>query len=364
MMASPEAVTMDRLERSQEHQGPAVVREFRDEDARRWDAFVEATAGGSCFHLTSWKRVLERTFGHQACYVYAERNGEITGVSPVFEVSNWITGRCLISVPLAAYGGICARDEESELVLLDRLLGMAVNKRVEHLELRSRTSNLRPGFHANPMYATFTISLTDKRRADLKRLPKDTRYMIRKGQRAGLNIRHGLDLLNPFYDLFCESMRRFGTPVFPRTLFENMVEEFQGRVDLMLAYAGQRPVYGVFSLMFRDVFLPYYQGTLLDARAMSVTNFLHWELMCFAAERGFGIFDFGRSKRGTGAFSYKANWHIEPEPLSYQVHLVRRKTIPNFSPLNPKFALAGRVWSRLPLWLTRQAGPWVVRWFP
>ena len=42
-----------------------------------------------------------------------ERAGKITGVLPLFLVSNWIVGRCLISTPFADYGGICAEDEES-----------------------------------------------------------------------------------------------------------------------------------------------------------------------------------------------------------------------------------------------------------
>jgi hypothetical protein len=75
-------------------------------------------------------------------------------------------------------------------------------------------------------------------------------------------------------------------------------------------------------------------------------------------------FDFGRSKKGTGAFDFKTQWNIKPEPLDYQVYLGRRKAAPDFSPLNPKIELATRAWRKLPLWATKSLGPAFVRCFP
>ena len=59
-----------------------------------------------------------------------------------------------------------------------------------------------------------------------------------------------------------------------------------------------------------------------------------------AREKGCRIFDYGRSKRGTGAFDFKTYWGFEPEPLHYEYFLVKRKEMPNLSPTNPKYGLA------------------------
>ena len=91
---------------------------------------------------------------------------------------------------------------------------------------------------------------------------------------------------------------------------------------------------------------------------------MYWELMRKAIERGIGRFDFGRSKKNTGAYQFKSAWNMTINPLQYQVCLVKRQSPPNFSPSNPKFALAAKLWSRLPLQVSTWLGPRVVSWFP
>jgi FemAB-related protein (PEP-CTERM system-associated) len=344
---------------------PATVRSFSLEVAERWDRFVLEQPSASFFHMVGWRRVVERTFGYEACYFYAERDGRITGVAPLFAISNWVVGKCLLSVPFGVYGGVCAADAESEQALLDHLKGLAVSQDVDFLELRNRNRATAPGFHPNRRYATFHSPLFEDPALNLKRLPKDTRYMIRKSQKAGLRAQEGLkQQLDAFYRLFAWNFWNLGTPVFPRDLLENLVQEFPGRVHLLLVYSGAQPVSGVFSLLFRDTILPYYAGTSPEANGLAANNFMYWELMQAAAESGIRCFDFGRSKVGTGAYAFKTQWNMTVEALDYQVFLVKRETPPDFSPLNPKFDLAARVWKRLPLPLATWLGPHVVRWFP
>jgi FemAB-related protein (PEP-CTERM system-associated) len=343
---------------------PTVVRSFGPALAERWDSFVLGQPRGSFFHLIGWMRVIAKTFGFEPRYVYAERAGQITGVVPLFAVSNWVVGRVLLSVPLGVYGGICAADTESERMLLDHVKQMAIAEQADYLELRRRDGGIFEGFHRNPRYVTFTAPLLPEPEANIRRLPRDTRYMIRKAEKAGLRARSGTDQMEAFYRLFAMSMRRLGTPVFPRELFENLAAEFPGSTDLSLIYAGDEAVSGVLSFHFRDVILPYYSGASPKAQPLAANNFMYAELMKSAAAAGFHTFDFGRSKKGTGAYAFKTQWNMTIAELDYQVYLVRRKTVPNFSPANPTFERATRAWKRLPLWMATWVGPRIVRWFP
>jgi FemAB-related protein (PEP-CTERM system-associated) len=343
---------------------PVVVRAFEKQDAERWDRFVLEHPAGTFFHQMAWKRVVERTFAHQARYVFGERDGRIVAVAPVFMVSNWMVGRCLVSSPLASYGGICAEDSEAEKALLEFLKRQAQEQQVDYLELRNPAGGTLPGFVPNPRYSNFSLSLTKDPEAVLKGLPKDIRYMIRKAEKADLRVRRGPELLDEFYKLFTINMRRLGTPVFPRALFVNLLEEFGKQIDVLVVYAGSEPVASAVSFLFRDTMHPYYIGGLPLARTLAANNFLWWELIKFAAQSGMNTFDFGRSKKGTGAYAFKKKWNPRITDLDYQVFLVKRKTAPNFSPANPKFEVATQVWSRLPLWLTNRLGPRVVRWIP
>src|SRR5215472_13105334 len=94
---------------------------FESADERRWNDFVAAHPDGTFFHQVAWKRVTEKTYGFEPHYFYAERGGTITGVAPAFLTSSWLSGKALLSLPFAVYGGVCASDRESESALVAHL---------------------------------------------------------------------------------------------------------------------------------------------------------------------------------------------------------------------------------------------------
>ena len=73
------------------------------------------------------------------------------------------------------------------------------------------------------------------------------------------------------------------------------------------------------SFYFRDEVLPYYAGDTRGARDLAANDFKYWELMRRACERGMRVFDYGRSKRGTGSFDFKKNWGFEPPAARLRV---------------------------------------------
>jgi hypothetical protein len=84
----------------------------------------------------------------------------------------------------------------------------------------------------------------------------------------------------------------------------------------------------------------------------------------YGAAQGYKIFDFGRSKEGTGSFNFKRHWGFEPRPLPYIYYPIKTGEIPDTSPLNPKLQWAIRIWRNLPLKLTMALGPRIVRHIP
>ena len=80
-------------------------------------------------------------------------------------------------------------------------------------------------------------------------------------------------------------------------------------------------------------------------------------------DEAYYLVDIG-SKRGTGAYAFKARWGMTEVPLAYQYHLVRAKELPNVSPANPKYQALIELWKRMPLPLTRLLGPRIIRRIP
>ena len=97
---------------------PVTVRLAASHDQSEWDRFVLSSPSGTLCHLTNWADVVENTLGHKSFRLLAERGNQITGVLPVSWVRNRIFGDCLVSMPLAVYGGVCSDDYDSYMSLL------------------------------------------------------------------------------------------------------------------------------------------------------------------------------------------------------------------------------------------------------
>jgi FemAB-related protein (PEP-CTERM system-associated) len=316
------------------------------------------------FHLTAWKRSIERAFGFQARYLAVEEQGTIRGVLPLFLVDNWVQGKSLISAPFAVYGGICADDEGAAETLRTAACELARKEKVQFLELREQRPFSYPDFHCKHLYVTFDRELPSDCRELLQSFPRDTRYMIRKAQKGGLRAVVGNGHLDVLYGIYAYSVRQLGTPVFSRRYFQILLEEFGENCEVTTIWHEEKAIAGVLSFRFRDRILPYYGGSLLEGRQLAANNFMYWEVMRRAAECGIRYYDFGRSKLGTGAYAFKTQWGMQERPLPYQFYLGRRKTMPNFSPVNPRFRLGVNLWKRMPLWAANVLGPRVVRLFP
>jgi FemAB-related protein (PEP-CTERM system-associated) len=140
-----------------------------------------------------------------------------------------------------------------------------------------------------------------------------------------------------------------------------LLRVFSGSCDILTVTHEGDLVSSVMNFYFRDEVLPYYGGGTPLARGLKGNDFMYWELMRYSCERGLRVFDYGRSKQGTGSYSFKKNWGFKPVALHYQYYLVKAHEIPNISPTNPKFRLLVNAWKRLPLPVTQMIGPLIVR---
>jgi FemAB-related protein (PEP-CTERM system-associated) len=341
-------------------QNKVAVRPFRAGDERRWDDFVLARPDGTFFHLAGWKRVIERAFAHRTHYMLAEREGLVTGVLPLTRVSSVLFGSSLISNAFCSRGGPIADDAHSLHALETEAVRLMEETAVPVLELRHVSASRTDWPTRRDLYAYFRRPMEATASDNLKSIPRKQRAMIRKGMRNQLKSEIDDDV-GRLYRIYAESVRNLGTPVFRKSYFRILREEFNSLSDIVTITRNGRAVASVLNFYFRDEVLPFYGGGTRAARALAGNDFLYWEVMRRACERGYRIFDFGRSKIGTGSYAFKRNWGFEPAPLGYQFRLAPGRPIPDLNPLNPKLAMLVAVWKQLPLTVTNRLGPWIVR---
>jgi len=328
-----------------------------------WDRFVRSSPSSSFFHLFGWKTVIEEVMGHECFYLVARRAGRVSGVFPISWVRSKLFGDCLVSSPLAVYGGICADDRESYFSLLRAGSDLANRLGVKYLEMRNRVESFPTNLPARDLYITFTQDLSPGPEKLLQGLPRDTRYMVRKSMKAGLTWTDDLKL-DEFYEIYAQSVHRLGTPVFPKKLFSVIPSEFSRQWRLFGVRKGKKAIAGVLCFYFKDQVLPYYGGALQEFYKDSPNNFMYWNLICQSCEEGIRTFDFGRSKKGTGSCSFKASWSMAVTDLPYQYQLVRAKEVPHLSPIDKKFALPVTLWKEMPFSWTKIVGPRLFRCIP
>jgi FemAB-related protein (PEP-CTERM system-associated) len=341
------------------------IRELDTASASAWDAFVRATPSATFFHLAPWAEVIRRSFGHPIHYVFAEQDGAITGVLPLARMKTLLFGDLLASTPFCVYGGSVAVTEEARTALEAHAMALREKLGSPALEFRRRQSPDVGWTGRPPLYFTFRkpiVAFDDDAKGMEKNIPRKQRAEVRKGlNRFELRSVSDSDT-DRLHALYAESVRNLGSPVFPRRYFRALAEAFPREHDVTTVLQGETPVAAVLNFHFREEVLPYYGGGTRAARGLSANDVMYWEVMRRAhRERGATLFDFGRSKAGTGAFDYKRNWGFEAEELHYCYRLAEGARIPENNPNNPKYRLFIAAWKKLPLPVANLLGPPLVR---
>ena len=328
--------------------------------AARWDAFVAACPQATFFHRAGWQNVIAEVFRHRTHYLFAEDDGAIAGVLPLAHVNSVLFGNALVSLPFAVYGGVAATSEAAGQALEDEAQAIACRLGVDHLELRN-VKQRHADWPAQDLYVTFRKEILPELEANMLAIPRKQRAMVRKGIKNGLRAEIDSDAAR-FFALYADNVHRHGTPAMPRAYFEALLAEFGPDCEILTVVGPDaRPLSSVLSFYFRDEVLPYYAGDDEDARDLAANDFKYWELMRRACERGLKVFDYGRSKQGTGSYSFKKHWGFEAAPLNYEYRLYRRDSVPQNNPANAKFRLFIEAWRRLPISLANRIGPHIVR---
>ena len=123
-----------------------------------------------------------------------------------------------------------------------------------------------------------------------------------------------------------------------------------------------QPVSSVLSFYFRDEVLPYYAGDIVRRARSRGERFqvlgAHAARLRSAASR---VFDYGRSKRRHRLVRFQAQLGIRAVAARLRIRAVKRDSIPQNNPLNPKYRAMIALWKRLPRAAANALGPHIVR---
>lgn len=318
-------------------------------------AYVAAHSGATAFHRIEWGHAVA-TGCRQTAHVLIA--GDMKGVLPLTELHSPVFGRALASTGFAVSGGILCDDDATGEVLAAEAFALAGRLSCQNVELRG-------GYlpqcwtRDETTYLGYVRGLAADDEAELLLIPRKQRAEVRRA--LGFNLTTDIGDRDAHYHVYAISVRNLGTPVFPRALFDAVLDSFGGDADVLTVRRGGEPLASVLSLYHRGTVLPYWGGGTAAARTWRANDWMYFALMQHARNRGCTRFDFGRSKSGTGAAAFKHNWGFEGEPLRYAWKTVDGCIKRSVNPLDPKYSVQVKLWSKLPLAVANRLGPMISR---
>jgi FemAB-related protein (PEP-CTERM system-associated) len=332
-----------------------------DAEEAEWQKFVLRRADASGYHDWAWRRVFEKSFGHETTYLAAKRDGDVVGVLPLVLFRTGIFGRFVSSLPFVNYGGVVTSDDAAAEALLERATEIARSGRMAYLELRHCASQF-PALPSRSHKVAMVLELPVDAETMWTRLDKKARNQARRAEKSDLTYARGAaDLLPEFYDVFARNMRDLGTPVYSRRFFETVFAELPDEMSIHVVRHGNRAVAAGIAYAHGHAYEMPWASSLRTERARCPNHILYWEAIKHAIDLRCMAFDFGRSTPGEGTFHFKQQWGAEPHPLYWEYRLLTRAAVPNQSPSNPRYRAAIALWKRLPVGLTRVIGPSIVK---
>ncbi|MBI5765107.1 MAG: FemAB family PEP-CTERM system-associated protein [Planctomycetes bacterium] len=330
-----------------------------------WNAYASSRPDATLFHGLAWKAAVQESFGHRPWYLVALRDGAVVGVLPLFEIQSLFAGRFLLSVPYATYGGPLSDDPAVSSALIEHTRTIAIRVRASCVELRS----MEPSIENLPLresHAAFIRTLPSNADDVLAMIPRKARAAARRcEERNTVSFETGHELVADVWDLYSRSMRRLGSPNYPLRFFTSLLERLGDNAAAQVVRHEGRPVAGLLSFVHRKTAMPYFVGVDERADLYGLTNYLYWQNMRFAVQRGCDTYDFGRTRiDNTGPFEFKRSFGFEPRLLGYQTLVMPGHRAPDLAPGSPKWAAARRAWTHLPLPVTRPLGAWLSKSIP
>lgn len=328
-------------------------------------AFLADHPQATAFHRAEWLDAVAAGTGNRALALVAEVGGRVVGYLPLSEVHSPLFGRLLASTGFAVGGGLLLDPGTDAAPLWRAVEELAIRRSCPAIELRG---GVMPQGEAGWALKTeahcgFVLSLADDDESQLLAVPRKQRAEVRKGLERDLRVTVGSAEPDraAHYAVYAESVRNLGTPVFPRALFDAVLDRFGEDADILTVWQGEQPVASVLSLYHRRAVLPYWGGGTRAARPLRANDRMYFELMCHARARGCGQFDFGRSKTGSGAYHFKRNWGFEPLPLTYATWTAPGHDARDADPTSARHQALIAAWQRLPLAIANRAGPLIAR---
>lgn len=315
--------------------------------------------------LDSWLNLVHEIYGYKIYRLAAFENSRPAAALGLVEIDHPIFGHYLATAPFGSYGGFAFENPQARDLLLDEARRLAEDVKAEYISIRFDEGAASPpdNWLQSPSYFTYLTDLPANPDDLLKKFTSDHRNHIRKSLKKGFQIRFGhLELLDDIYEALAKSMHELGSPYHSKSYLRKMAELLGDALEFAVLYNAQGKISGggVF-IQQDDTVFNLHANILRHARSNYAGEFLYWSVIERGIQKGMKSFDLGRSLVGSGNEVFKLKWSPRKQLLAYWYWLAPGHELPSLNQKNPKFQIAIAVWKRLPAFVVRPLGPFLIR---
>jgi len=315
--------------------------------------------------LDTWLSFIHHAYKFPVYRIIAQTKNEIDGWLALVRVRHPIFGDYLITSPFGSYGGFAYSSIDARDALLEKARVLANDLGVEHVNVRFKAGDQTPpeGWIQHPLYVTYRAELASDPEQLMSTYSSDHRNHIRKSLKKGFTIKFGhLDQLDDAYDGLARSMHELGSPYHNKNYLRAMAEILGDVLEFAVLYGADGELAGAGVFIFQgEVVTNLHANILRRFRSDYAGEFLYWSLIERYCQKGFKVFDLGRSLIGSGNETFKMKWKPRRQSLAYWYALMPGHTLPDLNQKSPKFQFAIRVWKRLPSFVVRLLGPLLIK---
>lgn len=316
------------------------------------------------YHQSAWLKLIENRFDHKTIVLLAfNEQSEILGGLPFILFSSKLFGRFAVSIPYINYGGPISDYRNINQALISHSKQLLEKFNLSHIEIRSIQAGLYPLYTSKK--ASMILRLPESNEILEKELGAKLRSQYKKAEDYSPQVKIGkAELLDAFYTVFARNMRDLGTPVYPKSFFQAILNEPNIQSTLMTITLDKKPVSAAFLIANGDLLEIPWASTIAEANKKNMNMWMYRNILSFAIEQKFRFFDFGRSTIDAGTYKFKKQWGAEPRQHYWYYVMPEGQALPEINPNNPKYKIFIALWKLMPVWATRLLGPVLIKNIP
>jgi hypothetical protein len=287
---------------------------------KEWDDLVFGLKDSSIFYTSNWAKVLQDTYHYQANYLSTIIDNELRFMLPIMDINSRITGRRGISLPFTDYCEPAILDENDFKNMLDQIIEFGKNLNWKYLEFRGG-GKLFHNSICSLKYFQHTLKLTDENNL-FNKLKNNTQRNIKKARKQDVRVEINCSsqAMDEFYKLNCITRKKHGLPPQPLKFFNNVFKYLIKNNLGIIATAihKNKIIAAAIYFHFKERVIYKYGASDISNLKLRANNLVMWESIKYYAQKGFKIFDFGKTDiNNDGLRRYKLSWGTDETIIKY-----------------------------------------------